>query len=204
MLFNILMFLIIVIAFWMLSKIVARIMTRAIRRADTKVPEILKELGVRIVANMILLLGILIGLSQLGIHVGPVLAGLGVAGFIVGFALQDTLSNFAAGMMILVYQPFDVGDVIEAAGVGGQVKQMSLVSTTILTFDHERLVVQPASVERCHPQQDLRTTPSGRPDIRDRPAGPGGPRRDDLHGHHEATPACPRRPAAGDTSQRPE
>ena len=44
-------------------------------------------------------------------------------------------------MMILIYQPFDVGDVIEAAGVVGQVKDMSLVSTTILTFDHERLVV---------------------------------------------------------------
>ncbi len=141
MLFNIFMFLIIVFAFRVLSRIAARVMERAIRKTENKVPELLKELGVRIVANLVFLLGILIGLSQLGIHVGPVLAGLGVAGFIVGFALQDTLSNFAAGMMILVYQPFDVGDVIEAAGVSGQVKQMSLVSTTILTFDHERLVV---------------------------------------------------------------
>ncbi len=141
MLFNVFIFLVIVFAFRVLSRIVARIMTRAIRKTETKVPEILKELGVRIAANMVFLLGILIGLSQLGIHVGPVLAGLGVAGFIVGFALQDTLSNFAAGMMILVYQPFDVGDVIEAAGVTGQVKQMSLVSTTVLTFDHERLIV---------------------------------------------------------------
>ncbi len=141
MLFHVFMFLVIVFAFRVLSRIVARIMTRAIRKTETKVPEILKELGVRIAANMVFLLGILIGLSQLGIHVGPVLAGLGVAGFIVGFALQDTLSNFAAGMMILVYQPFDVGDVIEAAGVTGQVKQMSLVSTTVLTFDHERLIV---------------------------------------------------------------
>jgi small conductance mechanosensitive channel len=141
MLFNIFMFLVIVFAFRVLSRIAGRIMERAIRKSENKVPELLKELGVRIVANMVFLLGILIGLSQLGIHVGPVLAGLGVAGFIVGFALQDTLSNFAAGMMILVYQPFDVGDVIEAAGVSGQVKQMSLVSTTILTFDHERLVV---------------------------------------------------------------
>lgn len=141
MLFNVLMFLGIIFMFRVLSRLAARIMTRAIGRTQNKVPELLKELGVRIVANLVFLLGILIGLSQLGIHVGPVLAGLGVAGFIVGFALQDTLSNFAAGMMILVYQPFDVGDVIEAAGVGGQVKQMSLVSTTILTFDHERLVV---------------------------------------------------------------
>ena len=140
-LFNIFIFMVIVLVFRALSRLAARIMTRAIRRADTKVPQLLKELGVRVVANLVLLLGILIGLSQLGIHVAPVLAGLGVAGFIVGFALQDTLSNFAAGMMILIYRPFDVGDVVEAAGVGGTVKHMSLVSTTILTFSHERLVV---------------------------------------------------------------
>ena len=64
-----------------------------------------------------------------------------MAGFIVGFALQDSLSNFASGMMILVYRPFDVGDVIEAAGVTGTVDNLSLVSTTILTFDNQRLTV---------------------------------------------------------------
>ena len=69
------------------------------------------------------------------------LAGLGIAGFIVGFALQDTLSNFAAGMMILIYRPFDVDDVIEAGAVMGKVSAMSLVSTTVLTFDNQTLVV---------------------------------------------------------------
>ena len=69
------------------------------------------------------------------------LTGLGIAGFIVGFALQDTLSNFAAGVMILVYQPFDVGHVIEAAGVSGKVAKMSLVMTTITTFDNQVLIV---------------------------------------------------------------
>ena len=72
---------------------------------------------------------------------GPVLAGLGILGFIVGFALQDTLGNFAAGMMILIYRPFDVGDMIEAAGVFGKVSAMNLVSTTILTIDNQTLVV---------------------------------------------------------------
>jgi small conductance mechanosensitive channel len=54
---------------------------------------------------------------------------LGVAGFVIGFALQDTLGNFAAGMMILVYRPYDVGDVVEAAGAFGKVQSMSIVST---------------------------------------------------------------------------
>jgi small conductance mechanosensitive channel len=69
------------------------------------------------------------------------LASLGVAGFILGFALQDSLSNFAAGAMILFYQPFDVGDVVEAGGVSGKVRHLSLVSTTILTFDNQKLIV---------------------------------------------------------------
>jgi len=60
---------------------------------------------------------------------------------VLGFALQDSLSNFAAGAMILIYRPFDVGDVIEAAGIAGKVSRMSLVSTTILTFDNQTLIV---------------------------------------------------------------
>jgi small conductance mechanosensitive channel len=84
---------------------------------------------------------LLVALSQLGIALGPVLTGLGIMGFVVGFALQDTLGNFAAGMMILIYRPFDVGDMIEAAGVFGKVSAMSMVSTTILTIDNQTLVL---------------------------------------------------------------
>jgi small conductance mechanosensitive channel len=84
---------------------------------------------------------VLIALAQVGISLGPLLAGLGVAGFIIGFALQDTLSNFAAGMLILIYRPFDVDDFVEVGGVSGMVNHMSLVNTTILTFDNQTLVV---------------------------------------------------------------
>ena len=58
----------------------------------------------------ILALGFLLALAQVGVSVAPMLAGLGVAGFIIGFALQDTLGNFAAGAMILAYKPFDTDD----------------------------------------------------------------------------------------------
>jgi small conductance mechanosensitive channel len=92
-------------------------------------------------ANLVLLLGLLFGLAQLGISVGPLLAGLGIAGFIVGFALQDTLGNFASGMLILLYRPYDVGDMIEAGGAFGKVSHMSLVNTTILTVDNQTLVL---------------------------------------------------------------
>ena len=82
-----------------------------------------------------------IGLAQLGISLGPLLAGFGVVGFILGFAMQDSLSNFAAGMMILFYRPYDVGDLVDIAGAFGKVENMSLVSTSILTVDNQKLVV---------------------------------------------------------------
>jgi small conductance mechanosensitive channel len=66
---------------------------------------------------------------------------LGIAGFIVGFALQDSLSNFASGMMILFYRPFDIGDTIEVIGARGKVSHMSLVNTTIRTFDNQSLII---------------------------------------------------------------
>ena len=92
-------------------------------------------------ASSVYVIGLLIALSQIGFSLGPLLAGLGIAGFVIGFALQDTLSNFASGLMILFYRPFDVGDVIDSSGVFGEVSHMSLVNTTILTFDNQTLIV---------------------------------------------------------------
>lgn len=88
-----------------------------------------------------MILGLLVALGQLGVEITAFLTGIGIAGFIVGFALQDSLANFAAGIMILGYRPFDVDDIIEAGGVVGTVSKMSLVSTTILTFDNQTLIV---------------------------------------------------------------
>ena len=85
--------------------------------------------------------GILMALSILGVQIGPLMAALGAGGFIVGFALQDTLGNFASGLMIMVYQPFDVDDYIAVAGGEGTVKEMSLVSTTLLTVDNKVLII---------------------------------------------------------------
>jgi small conductance mechanosensitive channel len=87
-----------------------------------------------------------IAVSQLGVDVGPLLAAIGAAGFIIGFALQGTLSNFAAGIMILMYQPFDVGDAVEVAGVSGAVEKMTLVSTTIKSWDNKQIVVPNNSI----------------------------------------------------------
>jgi small conductance mechanosensitive channel len=114
---------------------------KSVHASTLQVSQLLERTAVSVTGTVVMIFGFLVALSQLGVEVGPMLAGLGVAGFIVGFALQDTLGNFASGVMILLYRPYDVGDLIETAGAFGKVSDMSLVATTILTLDHQTLVV---------------------------------------------------------------
>ena len=114
---------------------------KAIEASNLNLSQLAHRMIVSTVSNLVLIFGLLIALSQMGIRLGPLLAGLGIAGFIVGFALQDTLSNFASGIMILLYRPYDVGDLIDVAGVFGTVNKMSLVSTSISTLDNQMIVV---------------------------------------------------------------
>jgi small conductance mechanosensitive channel len=139
--FQLVTFLLILFAFWILARIARGAVRRVIDRSKLKVSSLAKDFFIKMTSRLVMLLGLIIAIAQLGVEVGPLLAGLGIAGFIVGFALQDTLSNFASGLMILVYRPFDVGDAVEAGGVIGKVDQMNLVSTMILTFDNQLLIV---------------------------------------------------------------
>ena len=139
--FKLVIFVLILVVFSMLANIARRIVGRALASSRVHASKLLQDLLASIAGKAVFLVGILIALAQLGIQIGPVLAGLGIVGFIIGFALQETLSNFAAGVMILIYRPFDVGDAVETGGISGKVKQMNLVSTTITTFDNQRVIV---------------------------------------------------------------
>jgi small conductance mechanosensitive channel len=122
-----------------LSHLVRRGVRRAVARAELSA--LMRSTMVRLSGYGVVLLGLFVVLTQLGVQVAPLLAGLGIAGFVVGFAMQSTLSNFAAGGMILANQPFDVGDEIEVVGVLGVVQKMGLVSTTILTPDNQKVII---------------------------------------------------------------
>jgi small conductance mechanosensitive channel len=139
--FKLIVFVFIIFVFKLLANVVRRLVRQALSSSKLRLSQLLQEFFVSVVGKVVLLLGLLVALSQLGFQLGPLLAGLGIVGFIVGFALQDTLSNFASGMMILIYRPYDVGDFVEAGGVMGKVKQMNLVSTTVATVDNQRVVV---------------------------------------------------------------
>ena len=82
-----------------------------------------------------------LALQRLGVNVGPLVAGLGVTGFILGFAFQETLGSFAAGMMIALNQPFKVGDYVVAGGVEGAVLELNMMATVFATADNKKVVV---------------------------------------------------------------
>jgi small conductance mechanosensitive channel len=138
---NLLLFVLIMLVFKVLAGLAKKLVTKGLDASGLNISKLLRDITIATVKNLVMLIGLLIALGQMGISVGPLLAGLGVAGFVIGFALQDTLGNFASGMMILLYRPFDVGDVVEIGGVFGKVRAMSMVNTTMLTLDNQTLIL---------------------------------------------------------------
>jgi small conductance mechanosensitive channel len=84
---------------------------------------------------------VIAALNKLGVETNSFIAILGAAGLAVGFALQGSLSNFAAGVMLIIFQPFQVDDYIEAGGATGTVQEIQIFSTIIETADKKRVIV---------------------------------------------------------------
>ena len=99
------------------------------------------------IAHVLLITFVIIAaLGQLGIQTTSLIAIVGAAGLAVGFALQNSLSNFASGVMIIAFRPFKVGDFIEAGGVGGVVEEILIFSTQMKTGDNKTIIVPNSSI----------------------------------------------------------
>ena len=126
-----------------LSKVVSRMVRRALERREPS------PAATRLIADItrwgILTLGVVMAIQQF-IDVTAFLAGLGILGFTVGFALQDVMKNFAAGVILLVQQPFRVGDSVEVGAYEGTVLAIDLRSTEIKTFDGRIAILPNADV----------------------------------------------------------
>jgi len=88
-----------------------------------------------------LAIGVIAALNVLGIQTTTLVTILGAAGLAIGLALQSSLSHFAAGVMLVSFRPFEVGDFIEGAGVAGVVDSIGIFSTTVITPDNIKIVV---------------------------------------------------------------
>jgi small conductance mechanosensitive channel len=130
----------IVALFWVLGRFMG-FLTRYASRRIPKSSTLLGPVLAGIVEKLTLVVGVVVAASAVGVDTGPLLAMIGATGLVIGLALQGTLSNFASGILILLNRPFDVSDVVDAGGVFGKVEAMNLVSTTILTFDNQLMLV---------------------------------------------------------------
>jgi len=134
----------IVVASLLALLFVARIVRRLAHRAFGRVPNLSKLLQaflVGVVYWLVMSIGLMVVLSALGVDISPVFALIGGASFILAFALQDTLGNLAAGLMIMLNRPFDEGDFVDVGGVAGTVKSVSVASTTVTTPDNQVIII---------------------------------------------------------------
>jgi len=93
-------------------------------------------------ARMLLMLFVVIAaINQLGVQTASLIALLGAAGLAVGLALQGSLSNFAAGVLIVLFRPYKVGDWIEGGGISGAVEEVQILTTVLKTGDNKRVIV---------------------------------------------------------------
>jgi small-conductance mechanosensitive channel len=125
--------------FWICSVILKKFMARAIKRAPSNKKDVLSLLA-KACRIALLVVGGIAGFGTLGIDVSALVAGLGLTGFALGFALRDALSNLLAGIMILIYQPFTRNDTIEVSGLKGEVIEIDLRYTS-LESDGERILI---------------------------------------------------------------
>ncbi|QNN24819.1 mechanosensitive ion channel family protein [Planctomycetales bacterium ZRK34] len=136
--------LIIIFVAFLVAAWVSRIVVASCNRA--KIDTTLGKFFGRAVRWIVLLIAGLFVLSEFGIETASFAVILGAAGLAIGLAFQGTLSNFAAGIMLLIFRPFKVGDVVNVAGQLGKVDEIQLFTTTLDTFDNRRIILPNSAV----------------------------------------------------------
>ncbi len=129
---------------WFFANLAAKAVRRALalRNTDREVSLLLS----RVTRWAIVIWGLFLGLQQVDFNLTGFVAGLGVVGFTIGFAFQDIAKNFMAGILLLLQQPFDIGDSIEVAGYLGTVTDIEIRSTALRTPDGKHVIIPNAEV----------------------------------------------------------
>jgi len=130
---------IIIIVGYIAIKIISKLICRFFDKVDfDRAIETFIENAVKIGLWMVL---IVVMLGNLGVDVSGLIAGLGIMGFIVGFALKDTLGNLASGIFLLFHKPFRVGDWVEVGGISGSVHSIGVAASEIHTLGNEKVTI---------------------------------------------------------------
>ena len=147
----------------LLIRVLSAAMEKVIAKSK-RLDGIISRFIVSVVSKFAWAMLIIMVLKQVGIDVTPLVAGLGVTGFIVGFACQESLANLAAGVMIALNHPFKVGDFIQAGGQEGVVKELNMMATIIATGDNKQIVL-PNKVVWGSPIVNFSANPTRRVDM---------------------------------------
>lgn len=136
------------LAIFYVGKLAVGLLLRALRKImQAQAIDKTLESFVSNLARMVLLTLVLIAaISALSIQTTSFIAVLGAAGLAVGLALQGSLSNFAAGVLIVLFRPYKVGDYVEAAGIGGTVTEVQILTTVFKTPDNKSVIVPNSQV----------------------------------------------------------
>lgn len=135
--------LLIALTLFFVGRIAARTLTKGVRKIlqAQDVDLILETFVCNLVYWLVMVFVVIAAINQLGIATTSLIAVMGAAGLAVGLALQGSLSNFAAGVLIVLFRPYRVGDYVEAAGISGSVVQVQILTTILKTADNKQIVV---------------------------------------------------------------
>ena len=131
------------IAIFIIGRIVAKFSANLIEKAMLKarINNTLASFSRHLVFYGIMLFVCIAALNKLGVETGSFIAVVGAASLAVGLALQGSLANFASGVLLILFQPFRVGDTIDAGGAQGMVEEIQIFSTIIITSEKKRVIV---------------------------------------------------------------
>ncbi len=129
---------------WILAGWVSRLTYRSLKLA--KIDETLSRFMTKFTWWSVLVLGVIACLACFKVETTSFAAAIGAVGFAIGLAFQGALGNFAAGIMLLIFRPYKVGDVIVVGGQTGTVDEIDLFSTTLDTPDNRRILIPNASI----------------------------------------------------------
>lgn len=131
------------IVIFYVGKLVVRLLLKAVRRIMQRqdVEDTLETFVLSLARMVLMLIVIIATVGALGIQTTSFVAILGAAGLAIGLALQGSLSNFASGVLIVLFRPYKVGDFVEAAGIAGTVEQVEILTTIFKTGDNKKVIV---------------------------------------------------------------
>ncbi len=134
---------IIALIIFYVGRIAISLVVRGLRKVMRKqnVDKTLETFVCNLVRIVLLVVVIIAAIGQLGIQTTSFIAIFGAAGLAVGLALQGSLSNFASGVLIVLFRPYKVGDFIEGAGISGSVEQVQILTTVLKTGDNKQVIV---------------------------------------------------------------